>query len=197
MADEKVKSKIGLESSFFFPITSEPDNTRPVYGEKLDMGAAVRANITINYAEGQLYGDDALQLDVKNFSGGTLDAETLLDDMTIDAAVFGAKALESGDVVDTKDDSAPPGGYAFIQKLMTKSKKIVYRGVFLLRVTGNQTADNAETRGSGITFANKAINYSLSACNSGEWRARHEFEDKQSALDWIDAIAEGTSAASA
>lgn len=185
MADEKVKSKIGLESSFFFPIAAEPTGARPTYGEKLDLGAAVRANISINYAEGQLYGDDALQMDVKSFSGGTLDSETLLDDLTIDVAVFGATQSESGEVIDHKDDAAPPGGFAFIQKLMNKSKKIFYRAVFLLRVTGNQTADNAETRGSGITFANKTINYSISACDSGEWRLREEFDSKEDALAWI------------
>lgn len=195
MANEKVKSKIGLESSYFIPITSEPENARPVYGEMLDMGAAVRANIAVSYAEGQLYGDDALQLDVKLFSGGTLDAETLLDDMSIDVAVYGATISEDGVTVDKKDDSAPPGGYAFIQKLMTKSKKIVYRAVFLLRVTGNMANDNAETKGSGVTFANKAISYSIGTANTGEWRLRKEFDSRDEALAWIQSIKAGDTAA--
>ena len=186
---EKVKTKIGLESSYFVPIISEPENARPKYGEFLDLGAAVRANISVNYAEGQLYGDDALQLDSKLFSGGTLDAETLLDDMAIDVAVFGAKMGEDGIYVDSKDDSAPPGGYCYIQKLMTKSKAIVYRAVFLLRVTGNAVGDSTETKGSGITFANKAINYAITAANTGEWRLRKEFKDKTEALDWLRSIA--------
>ena len=191
---EKVKTKIGLETSYFVPITAEPENSRPTYGEMYDMGAAVRANISVNYAEGQLYGDAALQLDVKLFSGGVLDAETLRDDMDIDVMVFGSKKDESGVFIDHKDDSAKPGGYAFIQKLMTKSKKIVYRAVFLLRVTGNMVSDNSETKGSGIAFANKVINYSIAAANTGEWRLRQEFDDKAAAESWLRSIASGATA---
>lgn len=191
---EKVKTKIGLESSWFVPIISEPENARPVYGEFHDMGAAVRANIAVNYAEGQLFGDDALQLDSKLFSGGTLDAETLKDDMETDIIVFGSKKDDDGTYIDHKDDSAPPGGYAFIQKLMTKSKAIVYRGVFILRVTGNMANDNAETKGSGITFANKVINYTISAANTGEWRLRKELPTKAEAETWLRTMA-GQSAA--
>lgn len=186
---EKVKSKIGLETSYYVPITAEPENARPTYGEFLDMGAAVRANIAVNYAEGQLYGDDALQMEVKLFSGGTLAAETLRDDMEIDVAVYGSKKDESGVYIDTKDDASPAGGYAFIQKLMTKSKKIVFRAVFLLRVTGNMDSDNAETKGSGIAFANKVINYTISAANNGEWRLRKEFDTKAEAETWLRTIA--------
>lgn len=189
---EKVKTKIGLESSYFVPITAEPENARPTYGEMYDMGAAVRANISVNYAEGQLYGDDALQVDAKLFAGGVLDAETLRDDMEIDVMVFGSKLNEDGVYVDSKDDASPAGGYAFIQKLMNKSKQIMYRAVFILRVTGNMVSDNSETKGSGIAFANKVINYAISPANSGEWRLRKEFPDKAAALAWLKSIAAGT-----
>ena len=45
-----VKVPLGMRRSWYFPIISEPDNGRPVYGAKIDMGAAVKGYLTVTTA---------------------------------------------------------------------------------------------------------------------------------------------------
>ena len=42
MGNKAVKTPLGMVSSYFFPFASEPVGTHPIYGEKVDMGAAVK-----------------------------------------------------------------------------------------------------------------------------------------------------------
>ncbi len=48
MGLKQVKVPIGMRSSYFAPIVSEPADARPTYGEVFDMGAAVKGYVTIN-----------------------------------------------------------------------------------------------------------------------------------------------------
>lgn len=186
-----VKEKFGLVYSAFFPIAALPQTSHPVYGDAVDLGAAVKAYLTINYAEAQLYGDDVLQLDLREFTGAQLDAETLLNDLEVESQIFGS-TLEAGVLTDHKDDSAKPGGYSYIQKLKTQLGT-VYRAVFLYCVRARMTADNADTRGSSIPFANNAVTYGVTPDNTGSWRARQDFGTEAEAKAFLHGLAKAVS----
>lgn len=186
-----VKEKFGLVYSAFFPIGSLPENSHPVYGGPVDLGAAVKAYLTINYAEAQLYGDDVLHLDLREFTGAQLDAETLLNDLEVESQVFGS-TMEAGVLTDHKDDSAKPGGYGYIQKLKTQLGT-VFRACFLYLVRARMTADNADTRGSSITFANNAITYGVMPDNTGAWRSRQDFTTEADAKAFLQGLAKAVS----
>ena len=183
MAKEKVKEKYGLSYSAFFPIKSEPENSHPTYDAAVDLGAAVKAYLTINYAESKAYGDDSLQLDLKEFAGGQLDAETLLNELEVEAALFGSK-MEGDALTDSKDDRCKSGGYAYIQKLATKTGT-VHRACFLYKVTPKMTSDNADTKAEGFTFAHNAVSYSVAADNAGAWRVRKDCDTEADAKAFI------------
>lgn len=186
-----VKEKFGLVYSAFFPIGALPENSHPVYGGPVDLGAAVKAYLTINYAEAQLFGDDVLQLDLREFTGAQLDAETLLNDLEVESQIFGS-TLEAGVLTDHKDDSARAGGYGYIQKLKTQLGT-VFRACFLYYVRARMTADNADTRGSSITFANNAITYGVMPDNTGAWRARQDFGTEADARAFLQGLARAVS----
>lgn len=179
----RVKEKYGLVYSAFFPVASEPDNSHPIYGQEIDLGAAVRAYLTINYATAQAYGDDRAQLDIKEFVSAQLDAETLLSDLEVDAKLYGS-SYEGGVATDNVMDTAKPGGYAYIQKLKTRTGTI-FRAVYLYYTTPSLNADNADTRNASITFMNNAITCSVLADNTGAWRARQDFTSEADAKAWI------------
>lgn len=187
----KVKEKYGLVESLFFPIASEPDKQHPVYGQPVDLGSAVKAYLSLTYAQSQAYGDDAEQLNVREFVSGTLDAETLLSDLEVDAVLFGS-TWDGSSLTDNANDSPQPGGYAYIQKLRTR-KGTIYRAVYLYYTIPNMNADNADTRGSSITFMNNSINCTVQVDKTGDWRTRADFATQAEAHAFIVGLANAVS----
>lgn len=81
MGNKAVKTPLGMVSSYFFPFASEPVGTHPVYGEKVDMGAAVKGYLSLTTASGDITGDDAMLLYFEQFVSGQVDVETTLSDL--------------------------------------------------------------------------------------------------------------------
>ena len=188
-----VKVKFGLVTSHWAPIVSTPPNAHPVYGPAIDLGPNVLANISANRSKTTLFGDDVLQLDTDEFTSATLQAETLLSDLEIDAAMFGSSYSADNGLHDNADDNAVPGCYYYIQKLKTKTG-IVFRAVFLFYAVPNHGDDNAQTKGESVQFLNNAMSYTIYADNTREWRARKDFDTQSDAEAWLDALRGGTAA---
>ena len=182
----RVKEKYGLVQSLFFPIASTPAGSHPVYGPVIDLGAAVKDYLTINYSEAKAYGDDVTQLALREFVDGQLQIDTLLRDLEGDAALYGSR-LEGGALYDHVDDSPVSGGHGCIQKLKTKTG-IVFRAIFYYFVTPSQNADNADTKGSSVTFMNNSITADVMADASGHWRVRADFGSQEEALGFINGL---------
>ena len=192
-----VMTEFGAEKSWYFPIIKEPEGASPEYGDKLDMGHFVKAELTVNIASASISGDNITQVEVEEFTGGQLNAETTKSDLEINAKIFGHKFSEAGVEVSSAGDSAPNGGYAFIQHILTKDKQKIYRATFLHKVTAmagseKQTA-NTKTPGS-LTFANNVVSYKVLADNTGAWRSRQDFTDLAEAVAFINNIAGAASA---
>ena len=187
----RVKEKYGLVQSLFFPIASTPAGSHPVYGPVIDLGAAVKDYLTINYSEAKAYGDDVTQLALREFVDGQLQIETLLSDLEVDAALYGSR-LEGGALYDHVDDAPKSGGHGCIQKLKTKTGT-VYRAIFYFFVTPSQNADNADTKGSSITFTNNSITANVMADASGHWRVRSDFGSQEEAIAFITGLVSAVS----
>ena len=52
MGSKTVKVPIGMRSSYFAKIKTEPENAHPTYDSKVDMGAAVKGYVSITTASG-------------------------------------------------------------------------------------------------------------------------------------------------
>ena len=187
-SEKTVKVPLGMRRSWYYPITSEPDKVKPVYGDKLDMGAAVKGYISITTASGTLPGDDITQLEVEKFVSAQLDAETTLNDLEINAKIYGHKYSDENGEVSTSDDVSPNGGYAFIEPIMKKDKSVVYRATCLMKVSAMAGSEKqeADTKKSGeLSFKNNAVSYKVMEDNTGTWRRRKEFEDQAKAEEYI------------
>ncbi len=108
MGNKAVKTPLGMVSSYFFPFASEPVGTHPVYGEKVDMGAAVKGYLSLTTASGDITGDDAMLLYFEQFVSGQVDVETTLSDLEVNAKLYG-HSYKAGRETAKGEDSAPNG----------------------------------------------------------------------------------------
>lgn len=187
----KEKLKYGLLHSLFWPITSEPENSHPVYGPELTLGSAVRDYLTLNYSEAKAYGDDSTRISIREFVDGTAEIETLLSDLEVDSKLYGSR-YEGGVLTDNINDSANPGGHGFVQKLKTRTGT-VYRAVFLYYIMPSQNSDNADTKGQSITFSNNSITATVQADKTGAWRVRADFTSEGDALAFLRGLVNASS----
>lgn len=190
MGNKAVKTPIGMVSSYFFPFASEPDSGHPVYGPRVDMGAAVAGNLRINTAKFEIYGDDALLVPVELFVSGQMDAETTLDDLEVNSKLYGHK-YEAGRETSNADDAAPNGAYAFIQHIMRKDKKPVYRPTFFYKTSAMQSSEKIEaaTKNATINPKMNAVSLNIMRDNTGDWREREDYDSLPEAEAMISALA--------
>ena len=183
-----VKVPLGMRLSWFFHITDEPANKKPVYDAEIDMGAAVKGYLSITTASASIPGDDATQVEVEKFVSGQLDAETTMSDLEVNAKIYGHKYSEEDGEISSSDDAAPNGGYAFIEPIMLKDKTIVYRATFLRKVSAMAQSEKqeADTKKSGeLSFKNNAVSYKVMEDNTGVWRVRQDLESLELAKAYI------------
>ena len=183
-----VKVPLGMRRSWYFPITSEPDGKKPVYGEKLDMGAAVKGYLSVTTASASIPGDDVTQVEIEKFVSGQLDAETTMSDLEVNAKIYGHTYTEEGGEISSSDDTSPNGGYAFIEPILKKDKSIVYRATCLHKVSAMAFSEKqeADTKKSGeLSFKNNAVSYKVMEDNTGAWRTRKDLDSMSAAEAFI------------
>ena len=183
-----VKVPIGMRRSWFFPIATEPDSAKPTYSEKLDMGAAVKGYLTVTTASASIPGDDITQVEIEKFVNGQLDVETTMSDLETNSKLYGhTYDAESGEV-SSSEDAPPNGGYAFIEPILTKEKKTVYRASCFHKVCAMPSSEKqeADTKKSGeLSPKNNAVSFKVLEDNTGNWRTRQDFESMQQAESFI------------
>lgn len=147
------------------------------------LGKLVSANLTVNLASGELYADDSLAEQLSEFSSGSIAMET--DDMTDEnaAKIYGCTVSE-GLVTYNKNDTAPRGSLGYYKVLMRNGKKY-FKGYFYPRVRAALGNDNAQTRGSSITFQAVSTTFTVFADDKGDWRKTETFDTVAEAKAWI------------
>ncbi len=147
------------------------------------IGKLVSANLTVNLASGELYADDVLAEQLSEFSSGSIAMET--DDLADDnaAKIYGCTVTE-GLVTYNVGDTAPRGGLGYYKSLMREGKKF-FKAFFYPRVRAALGNDNAQTRGSSITFQTSSTTFTVFADAKGTWRETETFEAESDAVAWI------------
>ena len=157
------------------------------------LGRLVAANLTVNLASGELYADDQLAEQVSEFASGSLAMET--DDLEDEKAseIYGCTVSE-GLVTYNKGDTAPIGKLGYYKVLMRKGVKY-YKAYVYPQVRAALGNDNAQTRGSSITFQSVATTFTVFCDDNGDWRKTKTFETAAAAIAYLNSecgIASGT-----
>lgn len=147
------------------------------------LGKLVSANLTVNLASGELYADDGLAEQLSEFASGSIAMET--DDLS-DAnaeAVYGC-TVSDGVVTFNKEDTAPRGKLGYYKVLMRQGVKY-FKAYFYPRVRAAVGNDNAQTKGSSITFQTTSTAFTVFADDDGNWRKIKTCDTAADAKTWI------------
>ena len=186
-----VKVPIGMRRSWFYPISAEPAGKKPTYGEKLDMGSAVKGYLSVTTASASVPGDDITQVEIEKFASGQLDVETTMSDLETNSKLYGHSYQEETGEVSNSDDTSPNGGYAFIEPILTKEKAVIYRASCFHKVCAMPSSEKqeADTKKSGeLSPKNNAVSFKVLEDNTGSWRTRNDFASMELAESFIAAF---------
>lgn len=186
---KQYKVTVGMQRSWWAKIATEPDTGHPTYTDVEEMGAARLGTLTYETSATDIEGDDVTLRHFEKFLRGTFVAETTLDELTVNAKIYG-HTVDSSDVEHSnQDDASPFGCYAFTQPLLkTGSDDLIWRATFLLKISANPAneAQNAATaQGGQINPGYNSITYSVTTDKTGDWRLRKEFDSEEDAVAWI------------
>lgn len=150
------------------------------------LGKLVSANLTVTLASGELYADDGLAEQASEFASGSIAMET--DDLTDDnAAIIYGCEVEDGVVTYNKDDNAPRGALGYYKVLMRKGKKY-YKGYYYPDSRAALGNDNAQTRGSSITFNTTSTTFTVFADDAGDWRKTKTCDTVDDVKAWLNSL---------
>ena len=169
-------------------ITAEPDNVLPTYGESFVLGELNRVADSPAFNEAKGYGDNALKRHVVKFREATVDV-TVLDMSNEHAAtIFGAEIPDkaAGDLHFTDKDNPPYCGLAFYINELLEDNADRFKGIFYPKVKAAMQGSEYATNGESITLTAKALHFTASAANSGDWKIESEyFETETEAQAWV------------
>ena len=197
--ESKVKTPVGMQTLDFWPITAEPENAHPTYGEKVNLGAAVKGYVSVTTASSSIPGDDIVQVEDEVFTGGQFDTETTMSDLQVNATLYGhTYSAEEGEESKGSDRSKP-GGISFIEPILLKTKKTIYRATCLFKVSAMASSEKQEAdtkKPNELSPKMNVVAFKIMEDNAQSWRRRNDFETKAEAEAFINkvfgAAAEGT-----
>lgn len=182
---------IGMKYPIFVPITEEPDNAVPVYGNGIVLGHAISADIKTERANVVLMADDGVVETYKGVTGGTISIG--LDDISKEVykAWFGAEEDETGAIIDKGDVTSPFGGYGYYS-VRQKKQVISTRAFFYYKTQFSADSESAKTKSeSGIEWQTPTVEGNLYTINKEgkNFRTWNDFPNEAAAVAWLKSIA--------
>lgn len=176
-------AKIGMAYPAFAKIAGETTTALPTYDTGFVLGQALKADLTIAYAEGQMYADNKLVEDVSEFSSGSIAVET--DNLTLPymSVIYGAD-LTDDELGNGAEDTPPFGGFGYYQVLMVANVK-KYRAFFYPKVKAKMGDETAATKSNSFTLGATPITLTVFKPNFGKWRYVKEFTTEAAAQAYI------------
>lgn len=177
-------AKIGCKYPCFAPIVSDASaSALPTYSAGASIGELVAANLTIQLASGKLYADDGISESIDEFMSGTVAMET--DEMSDATAsmIYGCDVTD-GEVIYNVDDTPVYGGLAYYKTVMIDGVR-KYQCYFYPKVKAILGNDNAQTKGSSITFQTNSTSFEVFKSKNGDWRRTETFTTEAAAIAWV------------
>lgn len=167
------------------PYIAKLDAESGAYSDGFKCGEAVGTEITPNFNEASLFGDDKLQEYVKEFKDA---------DVTMTVTTLPLKAADTmfGHTVDEEKKTVTYGandasnyvGYGFFVREM-KNGKVSFSAAWLPKVKFADSAESFATKGDSITFATPSISGKAAPDAQGNWRYKQTFQTEEAADAWL------------
>lgn len=169
-----------------YPTIATLDVEAGTYKNGFHCGKAVNTDITPNYNEASLFGDNELAEYAKEFKDA--DVNMGVTTLPIKAAntMFGHTVDEDKkEIIYHAEDTANYVGYGFFANEMVNNVKS-YVAVVLPKVKFAEAAENYTTKGDSLEFKTPAISGKAYADNNGNWKYRKVLDTAKEAQAWID-----------
>lgn len=178
-------AKIGL-TNFRYGVLTEGSDGTPSYGGALTPGKAVSCTVDITNNDASLYADDALAESDTSFANGTVTMGIDDTDLTTMSNLLG-HTLSDGVMTRSADDVAP---YVGLGRIVTKmiSNAIKYKVEFLYKVKFSEPSQDNQTKGESVEFSTIEIQGTVAALANGNWSVTKEFDDKSTALAYLESL---------
>lgn len=176
---------IGLMKPYIARLVDEEKKT---YADCFKCGKAIRVNVTPNYNEAKLHGDNKLTEYVKEFKDGNMTLGT--DRLPIEASrvCFGHEVSEDDSEVTYKtNDSANYVGTGFIADEMIDGKKR-YVATVIYKVKFGEAATEYSTKGENIEFKTPSIDGVIAGISNNEWKKTKICATEPEADKWLKGI---------
>ena len=186
---------IGMRNPKFWPITTRTDGSAISYGNPVEIGPAVSAQVTFDIANNPDYGDDIIIDNDNGINGYNIALET--NDVSADAraACLGWKPIQNTATppatthYEVTDAAPPEGGLSYIRVKMFKGTR-KYEAFFFHALQFSDGGENASTRQRQITWNHPTMNATgigVYIDSSGEAKYFNwmEFSSQSAAESWI------------
>ena len=181
---------IGLKD-LYYAIVTETETTgkiKSTYSTPKRMAAAIRADLSVEVAEGKLHADDAVDESAREFVGGTLalGVNDLSDEVM--AELLGHTLAEDGTLYANADDTSPYVAVGF----RCKKPDGKFKYIWLYKVRFAVPSENYETKGQSITFNTPTITGDIMRRpDDGNWKAQHTGKPEEAVpAAWFAAVKE-------
>ena len=174
------------------PYIGKLDVATGTYSNGFRCGKAVNTDITPNYNEGSLFGDNQLQEYVKEFKDA--DVNLGVTELPLKSAdtVFGHTVNQEKKSITYKaSDDSNYVGYGIYANEMVNGVKS-YVGVFLPKVKFTEAAESYSTKGDAIEFKTPTLAGKAYALENGVWKERQIFETEEEVQAWLEGKVEIT-----
>lgn len=168
-----------------YPIIAKYNRSTGVYSDGFTCGKAVSLEVTPNYSEGSLYGDDEQAEYEKAFTNANITLGTTTLPVEAAETVFGHTVDNAtGEVIKkTTDESNYVGVGVVIDEVVDGVRK--YIASILTCVQFSEGSESFATKGDSITFANPSITGLAIGDKNSVWIDRKPFDDAATALNYI------------
>lgn len=170
--------------------------TEASYSGGAVIAKAIKADISIELAEGKLYADDVVSESDKEFKQGTiaLNIDDLPDSVRVDfyghtlepAGIEAAPTVQM--VVSKGDDEGDYVGVGFYGKKKVKGA-IKWRAVWLTKVLFGEPNENLETKGENISYQTPTTEGTIMLDVTGTWKKDVTVDTEALAKAWLNAQA--------
>lgn len=181
---------VGMKYLTFAPVATEASNTI-TYSTGKVAEHAIRGDVTYNYDESDLYGDDIKAEHYRAITDYdmTIEMTELGDDIS---ELLGIEAKTTATNVTTYHlvgDNTTACGVGFVQCLIINGAKS-YHGYWFHKVSFTLNAENSQTRGASIEWQTPTLNgkgwgVMLDSSGKAQYRDRQVFTSEADALAWL------------
>ncbi len=181
---------IGLAKPTIAKLTESSSDT---YSGAFQCGKAIQIDITPNYAEGSVYGDNGTAEYDKEFIDADVSLNTTSLPIEAHEMMFGHTVGEDDSSVTFK--GTDDGGYVGFGFYVTAKTNGVrsYEASWLYKVKFSEGASTYRTKGDAIEYQTPTLTGKAMVNSAGIWKDVEIFDTEAEALEWINTKAGNTS----